>query len=286
MVTPLRNRVKLHYKSESVRRKAKPSRTRDSIKRRSIVVERRAKLTPDERHKVSAMDWAAEIYRQTVRQETRVRRKGAMTVKKKRQCARVFQPPNMEKLIKLIPHRHRSKNICIGDSAVFVFPNAQPVKAWYHGVVVDIRPHKSDSYWFLFRWPKECCKSKNPYIAIDAPNVFKAPENSDDFEIAFPNAYPKRGVYVLYCPHLKEYYVGQSNDVPNRIIEHRNTDPRMRGYSGAAWTKRWEGKFYRVPPCTVNRGDLHDWEMRETSALREMYGCRKVRGFCYTNSQE
>jgi len=281
-------RGKKDYKNETIRRKKAPKTTPVSRQSRAAVKRRRKNLSQEQTLRESAVHYASRLFREGLGGKRRIR-KVTGSKRGNKPAPRVLRPPSFEKLRKLFPPGHLRKPIRVGDTVLFVFPKAGRVKAWLQGVVDHIVPHKSDSNWILIRYPKISPKHKNPFIAIDSPNVYLAPATYNEFDIALPGAWPTRGVYVLYSPEHKEFYVGNSNNIPDRIEEHRDTRPRFLGYSGAKWTKRWQGAFYRIPPCTPQCvGTLQDqeWEARETAALCELYGASKVRGGGMSSSQQ
>jgi len=282
-------RGKKDYRKETVRRKRAPQNTPESRQRRAAVKRRRENLPHEQKLRESVVDYASKLFRQALGKKTRVRKDPEKKSKDRKPAPRVLRPPTFDKLRKLFPPGHLRKTIRVGDTVLFVFPTACRVKAWLHGVVDHIMPHKSDSNWIVIRYPKISQKHQNPFIAIDSPNVYLAPATYNEFEISLPGAWPTRGVYVLYSPEHKEYYVGNSDNIPERIAEHRDTRPRFLGYAGAKWTKRWHGAFYRIPPCTPRCvGPLQDqeWEARETAALCDIYGVSKVRGGGMSSSQQ
>lgn len=201
-------RSKKDYKKETVRRKKAPQTTPESRRRRAVVKRRRKALPLIQKQRETAVEYACKLFREAIGGKRSVRHyPKKKSYKKKAPPVRVLRPPTFDKLRKLFPPGHIKKPIRVGDSVVFVFPTATPVKAWLHGVVDCIIPHKADSNWVVIRWPKVSSKNRNPFIAIDSPNVYQAPETHNEFPICLPDVkWPTRGVYVLHCPHLNQFY--------------------------------------------------------------------------------
>ena len=87
------------------------------------------------------------------------------------------------------------------------------------------------------------------------------------------------GVYVL---ELKGggYYVGKSNDVPKRVLEHI-----AGGYRASSFCKSRGGVARVSQPLTDRSDDLSAWETRETITQMVVHGFDNVRGAAYTNAE-
>ena len=84
------------------------------------------------------------------------------------------------------------------------------------------------------------------------------------------------GVYVV---ELKggRFYVGQSTNIPHRMMQHRGELP-----GGSAWCKA-NTFLGRVAPMTPPQADFESWERTETLARMHKHGIDAVRGWMYVS---
>lgn len=245
--------------NDRIRKQSTRPKTRANKRCSSNATKYRQYLSPNDLNIHYAISTASQRWRATVRDQKLPRkdRKGLS-----------FRPDNYEELLRLIPEFYRSKPDTRGNRCIYVLPKPKPMTAWLHGVVEAVRRHKEGN-WIIVRKPpgsKRMYEDSNPYHAIHSTNVFLEPPVNTSILC-------KRGLYVLYCPELDEYYVGESSNIPDRIRDHE------RG-RGAIKTRRWHQLGYtmmRVAPLTVKKkGTLQEWERIEVAAQRKLG--RKVAG--------
>jgi len=248
---------------EKIRRKKAPRPSARSRQKQINMENYRASLTIDELHRHYAIAAASERWRKIVKGFSKAKKPlGA----RGRPSKIAFRPQNYTELLELIPLSHRAKPSCVGEKVIYVPHDSTNCSAWTHSKVVSIHRHK-DANWILMKKPYAIDDGENPYVAIDSTNVFLEPPN--DVNTA---ALPNEGVYVLYCPPLDAWYVGESHDISARIEQHR-------AKKGPKVTKSWPS-FERRPLLTKKRrGETWvKWEAREWEAVRKKFGYQRVRG--------
>lgn len=86
-----------------------------------------------------------------------------------------------------------------------------------------------------------------------------------------------QGVYVLELNNGKEYYIGKSMNILERIKQHQT------GEKGSEFTK---GKsIKRLMPLTPYLEDFESWERAETLKWMYLKGVSGVRGWMYTTGK-
>ena len=260
---------------ERVRPKLPPTRpsTRATKCALKNMISWRGGRTFDEHQIDIAIDTASSRYRQTLRERAgaaprRQPGRGKPGAKTRNQscAAKVFFPANFSSLNALIPANYRTKPTQQGQTCMYVPPISAPLQQWTLAVVERIAAHNShDSNWVVVRKPSPC-DGENPYLAIDSTCVWLAPVLNTFPTTLFKNC----GVYVIFCARLKDYYVGESNDVQKRMADHDK--------GTVVWTRKWRGEFTRIAPITPRGGTYRQHETRETRALAEIHGWDHVRG--------
>lgn len=91
----------------------------------------------------------------------------------------------------------------------------------------------------------------------------------------------RAGVYVLELRQRGRYYVGKSEDIDNRVLQHTSG-----GSLCAAWVASSGGVARVVEPMTAPVEELNNWEMNETLARMMKHGINNVRGFEWTTTQK
>jgi len=255
--------------SEKIRNKKAPQPSERARQKRINMENWRASRTIDDTYRGQAIDTASQRWRKIIK---------ALTKKRKplgcrgRPTKIAFRPKNYDELLELIPLCHRGKPSAAGEKVIYLPHDSTTCTAWTHAKVVSIHRHK-DANWVLVKKPF-AVENENPYVAIDSTNVFLAPPQEVN-----TSALPNEGVYVLYCPTLDSWYVGESHDIAKRIERHK-------AHKGPKATKTWPS-FERRPLLTSKRRNERwtRWEAREWDALRNKYGYRNVRGAGSSQSQ-
>lgn len=86
------------------------------------------------------------------------------------------------------------------------------------------------------------------------------------------------GVYVIQCNNKNKYYVGKSENIENRINQHKSGD-------GAKFIKNNGGVYKQIDLLTHNNtDDLGLREQQETLAQMLVHGFNNVRGWEFTSS--
>ena len=228
-------------------------------KKQKTVKEWRISLDANRKHILAACETAAEHWRAVVRGFTRSRAPLRATTRKRTPRVLAHRPSNWDALMLLLGPNQRSKPIAEGEDVVWLPHKPEPADAWNRATVAYLgrRPH-TDTNWIVVAKPWVLRPQENPYLAIDSTNVWMAPVElggGGPTMALLPNC----GVYVIYCPALNEYYVGQSNDIKKRIARHVR-------HNAAKYTKRWSA-FYRVRPLTPRHGTYCSHETREVLAI-------------------
>ena len=83
----------------------------------------------------------------------------------------------------------------------------------------------------------------------------------------------QKEVYVLKLENNK-YYVGESFDKENRIINHKIG-------RGSSWTRKYK-VINEIP--TLTKKQSYYWELTETINLMKLYGVDNVRGSLFTKT--
>ena len=92
------------------------------------------------------------------------------------------------------------------------------------------------------------------------------------------NNIKKVGVYVLKSKDSNTFYVGKSNDIEARIIEHKSNDE-----NSCAFLKQKMPNFDYIQTLTTGSvNDLESWERNETLHLMRIHGIENVRGWMFT----
>ena len=92
------------------------------------------------------------------------------------------------------------------------------------------------------------------------------------------NNIKKVGVYVLKSKDSNTFYVGKSNDIEARIIEHKSNDE-----NSSAFLKQKMPNFDYIQTLTTGSvNDLESWERNETLHLMRIHGIENVRGWMFT----
>ena len=81
---------------------------------------------------------------------------------------------------------------------------------------------------------------------------------------------PRDGVYVLEM-NSGCFYVGSSEDIERRIIQHRN-EPKFRDTHGGIYNEERS-------PLTDRQNNLRLWEQQETLSRMKEHGINRVRGW-------
>ena len=84
------------------------------------------------------------------------------------------------------------------------------------------------------------------------------------------------GVYVIKL-NSNKYYVGKSNNIKNRIDQHKSFN------KCAEFVKINGGVKSQIPTLTPYEENHNDWEKRETIVRMLKHGYNNVRGWEYTN---
>jgi len=92
-------------------------------------------------------------------------------------------------------------------------------------------------------------------------------------------ALPQAGVYVIECNAPGFYYVGASENTPNRTAQHRGGRS-----TSSAWIKIHGGVKAVHPPLEPHNPALDAWEQAETMNRMLKHGVDKVRGWEITNT--
>ena len=228
-------------------------------KKNKEVKEWRTSLSGDRKHVLVACETAAEHFRAVVRGFTRSRAPPRATKRVRTPRVLAHRPSNWDKLMFLLPPNQRSKPIAVGEDVVWLPHTPTPADQWNRAIVAHLkRRNQTKTNWVVVAKPWVLRPKENPYLAIDSTNVWMAPTalgGGGPTMALLPNL----GVYVIYCPALDEYYVGQSNDVGKRLDQHRKG-------TAAKFTKRWS-EFYRVRPLTPPHGTYRSHETREVLAI-------------------
>ena len=89
------------------------------------------------------------------------------------------------------------------------------------------------------------------------------------------------GVYVIQCNNKNKYYVGKSDNIENRINQHKS------GIGGAKFIKNNGGVYKQLDLITPNNTeDLGLREQQETLAQMLVHGFNNVRGWEFTSSTD
>ena len=258
------------------RRKEEPPERADRAlfkKRKAVAVWRRSR-DDDQR----AMDWALSAASQHYRQYY-AELHGAPPIRKKkvpgtktrnRACKRkVVNPVNLSELVALIPPAFQIKATTEGQEIIYVPPVVGPLVRWV-GPAKVLRisrhlPSTPSTNWLLVEKPNPS-PDENPFVCVDSTCAWLAPVNHSFSLGLFPN----KGIYVIHSVALGKYYVGESNDIQERLLLH--SDRKV------VWTRDWGGTFVRIAPVTPRGGTYKAHESRETFALAALYGWEHVRG--------
>jgi len=248
--------------SEKIRKKKAPQPTERARRKRQNVEAYRNALSFDDLYRAYAISAASQKWRSIIKPKAKKKKMGCVG----RPSTAAFRPDNYDELLNLIPQAHRTKPTAAGQKVVYLPHDRARCSAWTHAKAVSISRHK-DSNWIIVRKPLSVDEGDNPYVAIDSTNVFLEPP-SHVMTAAFCNV----GVYLLFCPDLNKFYVGESNDIAARIEQHRQG-------RGAKATKGWPS-FERLPLLTKRKRSesMRKWEAREWDANRLKYGYKNVRG--------
>lgn len=246
-------------KIEKIRKKSAPVRNKISLKRRKVVKEERAQMDVPQRQMRYAIETASAHVRAVIRGYTRTRATVRHAYKKK---PKALCPPNYDELLQLIPPGQRAKPTRAGQQVVYVLAQADPMPALLTGTVERIARHKV-SNWILVRKPWPLRHAENPFLAVHSTNAWLASPHvgGGGPTIAL---LPNKGLYVIYCAALNEFYVGNANNISLRIEQHKNG-------KGAAYTKSWHGDFYRVRPINIPLGKYSQSETKEVLAIAMKY---------------
>jgi len=224
--------------------------------------------TPDELYRYYAISAASQKWRCIIRSKGKPKKTATVG----RPSTHAFRPDNYDELLDLIPKCHRVKPTGLGQCAIYLPHDRRRCDSWTYAKVAGLSRHK-ESNWVLFKKP--CVENDaNPYVAIDSTNVFLKPPH--DVTTAL---YPNRGVYLLYCPALNQFYVGESNNIAARIARHEKG-------TGAKVTRSWPS-FERLPLITKRKTkeSMKKWEYREWEANRLKYGFKNVHGACFSQEK-
>lgn len=237
-------------KFEKIRGKQPQPKTKLNKRKILNVARHRAAYSLDNWNVYYAIQAASQRWRATVREQELP----------EEEKTRSYRPQNYADLLELIPKEVRTKPTAAGQRVIYVLPQRTAMEGWIHAVVEHIRRHK-ESNWIIVKKPPGLPRSRlntenpNPYIALDSTNVFLEPLGVSTALLS------TRGVYVLHCQALDEYYVGESNDIPARVKAHAEG-------RGASKTKWWPS-FVRMAPLTEKKSmTLGQWEKVEVAAQR------------------
>jgi hypothetical protein len=100
-------------------------------------------------------------------------------------------------------------------------------------------------------------------------------EDDDIIEIKIEPRPTRRGIYVIQYGD-NQIFIGRSQDIDARIIQHQNGD-------GAHCIQNWD-TAKEIPPLTDPiLSDLESWERNETLLRMTMVGISRVRGWMFQN---
>lgn len=88
-----------------------------------------------------------------------------------------------------------------------------------------------------------------------------------------------RGVYVVQCNNKNKYYVGQSENIMQRLKQHQSLTDKC-----AKFIKDNKGVYRQITTLTPENENLLLWEQQETLAQMIQYGFNNVRGWEFTNT--
>ena len=271
---------------EKVRSKCAPRKLAASKKRCAQVKAVRKKFSSEMKFIVAAREYAQDCSRRTLRelkgakpraQKEKGKAPGARP-RHRTSAARAMRPSNFDLLLAQVPRTERNQRpTAAGQRIIYVEPRPGNQYAWHHGVVAHLSRHNVEppANWVFVRKRTPIAKDENPFLVIDSPNTLLLPS----VPLVNANDRAERGVYVLYNGVRQEFYVGESDNIGQRLVAHSSG-------TGAAWTQRWAGNFERLKPRTTPKRCLQAWEAQEVAALMKLFGRNKVRGGAFTCSQE
>ena len=88
-----------------------------------------------------------------------------------------------------------------------------------------------------------------------------------------------RGVYVVQCNNKNKYYVGQSENITQRLKQHQSLTDKC-----AKFIKDNKGVYRQITTLTPENENLLLWEQQETLAQMIQHGFNNVRGWEFTNT--
>jgi hypothetical protein len=130
----------------------------------------------------------------------------------------------------------------------------------------------------MFSWTHLECATLNDASKISGISALREPDQCSIHSKCTPH---KSGVYVLELNRKGRYYVGKSNNLPNRIAQHTQGTQFC-----AKWVQINGGVKKVLDPITTRTEDLNAWEMNETLARMVDHGINNVRGFEWTTTKD
>jgi predicted GIY-YIG superfamily endonuclease len=88
-----------------------------------------------------------------------------------------------------------------------------------------------------------------------------------------------RGVYVVQCNNKNKYYVGQSENITQRLKQHQSLTDKC-----SKFIKDNKGVYRQITKLTPENENLLLWEQQETLAQMIQHGFNNVRGWEFTNT--
>ena len=73
-------------------------------------------------------------------------------------------------------------------------------------------------------------------------------------------------VYILFSPHSDRYYVGQTEDIEARLIEHNRPDRNGREYTrkfAGPWNLVWQEAHATRSEAMAREKEIKKWKSRK-----------------------